>query len=370
MRANLYHKFAGVMIALPLIASISDVTAQAPTETGVPLNQINYSAYLPNDTHYNLANDSMRTWNRYLIEEGDWLFGYRSGADGNPIRNRLPKPRNGISELGVLTSSQMATQGFQTWESLGANGLNIQRVGIQKGVSNVILENDTLINPAIANDEHRFRRTLTHQLGHAVGLSDTTHNYGVMYPGTDQQPPNYLSPHNTRMYDLWRARNLLTAANATQGQPAWPLRNFAEMAIWSQTHANAGQAGPLLMTNVTPRAAAPGQIVAFNHIHVENLGNQNSTIVALTAYLSNDPVIGLSDRVIGSVTWPSGFPGHSAWSNGSLNLRIPADIPAGTYYVGLKVTEIFTDADPFNNTIVLTGDQRTNFAPIRMTITN
>lgn len=368
MRSVPLFQLAGVMIALPFLAPAHEAAAEAPTYLGATVNQVNYYMYLPDDDHFEWMNQSGSSWNSLVDGEG-WLIGYRTDSNGNPIRDRLPTYRNGDHEMGVLSSSQMVRQGFDTWESLGANGVNFIRRRDQGGIDDVIIENDTLVNPAIADDPVQHRKTLTHEFGHALGLSHDTQHFGLMYPGTFQQPPNYESVWYSRMYDMLRVRNLLQSVNESLGEPAWSLGTFTDMAVWSQTHENWNNEGSLLMTEIAPKKAASGRTLTLNQIHVENRGNQAADDVEVTVYLSDNPTITFTDHELGSFSWDN-FAGHAAWSNGSVNMQVPADIPAGTYYVGMVLLTAATEISTSNNTAILTGDYRTDFDPILVTVTN
>ena len=376
MSWTISRRFAAPLTALALIAPLHQAAAQAPSYLGWTRDVVNYLMFLPDNDHFTWAGQSMAAWNRLVganpggpFDRNDWLIGYRIDGAGNPIRNHLPSPDDGDHELGVLTSAQMVNRGYNSWSDLGANGVNYQWTQNSGGLASVIVENDSFINPAIADDADQHRKSLTHEFGHALGLSHDTFHFGLMYPGTFRQPPNYASWWYNRMYDMHRERFLLEQINDALEQRVWTIENFADMAVWSQTHDNWGSSGSLVVTDVAPATVPAGGTLTLDHLQVENRGNLAAGNVRVTAYLSTNPTISSSDREIGSFSWGS-FPGPAAWRNGSVTMRVPAGTPSGAYFVGLVLNTSASEISTANNTAILTGDHTTGFDPIRVTVTN
>lgn len=376
MQRTSFIYFIGALLFLSSFTPVRQATAQAPTYSGWTRDLINYYMFLPDDDDFTRTGQSMTAWNRLVgnnpsgpYAQNDWLIGYFVDANGNPIRDRLPTPNNGSHELGVLTSAQMATRGYDTWENLGANGVNFQWRRDIGSLAGVIVENDTFANPAITGDPAQFRKTMTHEFGHALGLSHNTFYFALMYPGTFRQPPNYSSFWYTRMIDFFFERSLLRQINGALGQTVWVLEDFADMAIWSQTHDNWGSDGLLPTTDVAPRTVSAGQLLTLDHLHVENRGTLAATSVEVVVYLSTDRFILSSDRNIGSFRWTS-FGGEGSWRNGSINVRVPSTTPAGSYHVGMILTTPTSEISSANNTVLITESNSPIFDPVIVTVTN
>ena len=99
----------------------------------------------------------------------------------------------------------MTAGGYDTWDVLSANGVCYTWVD----GNNRVRETDILINPAIAANEAQFRKSLTHELGHALTLEHETARMALLYPGTFRQPPNYASLWYSRRDDHQGVRAML-----------------------------------------------------------------------------------------------------------------------------------------------------------------
>ena len=364
------------LLLLPFV-TLDQGLAQEPSEPmylGWIRDRQSYFMFLPDDDHFEYRADSMTAWN-VLVEDNpsgpfannDWLLGFKV-RNGNPIRNHLPTPNNGDYEMGVLTSTQMENRGYDSWEDLEANGVTYRWTRTRDGLQGLVVECDVFVNPAIADDPEQHRKTLTHEFGHALALSHDTFHFNLMYPGTFRQPPNYSSIWYTRMFDLHRERFLLQEINRVLRTNVWTLEQWADMAVWSQTHANSGRHGTLLMTEVTPTRVRAGDQIRLNHIQVENRGNQPALDVRLKIYLSTNATISTQDREIGSFRWET-FAGPSSWNNGSLSVRVPTQVAPGEYHVGIILSTPTSERSEANNTAILLNDRDSNFSPQQLTVT-
>lgn len=171
-----------------------------------------------------------------------------------------------------------------------------------------------------------------------------------------------MPPYGMRQDDILGVRSRLAWVNANvEPKNRWNLKNFADMATWSQGHTNPGSSGSLVMTNLSATTVNRGNQITFRNVHLENRGNLASSNVTLKFYLSWNPTISSGDTELASYTWNT-FGGHSYWS-GPLVATVPASLAPGTYYAGWVVTTNSSDLTTGNNTAVLLRDSSASFAP-------
>jgi hypothetical protein len=317
--------------------------------------------FIPDDNNWAWTSHCRGSWNT-LVNNNLGLFAYKiTAATGQPIRNRTPVADNNENNLGVLTNAQMTAGGYDTWDVLGANGVCYRWVD----GNNRIRETDILINPAIAGNEAQFRKSLTHEYGHALTLDHETARMALLYPGTFRQPPNYASLWYSRQDDHHGVRSMLSWVNSTIAAGTWDIAQFTDMATWSQAHEHPGTTGNLVMTRISSEALHRGDTATLQFVHVENRGNVPAQNVRLKFYLSTDESISAADHEIASYTWSS----FSAWWSGSLTVRIPTTVPAGQYFLGWIVTTDTPERSSANNIAILLRDYTTGFAKVKITIT-
>ena len=317
--------------------------------------------YMPDDDNWEWSIASRGSWN-VLAESvnGFNLFAYKIDSDGDPIRNRLPVAGDRNYNVGVLTSAQMANGGYDSWADRPANG----RAYRWRDSNNRLIEADVLVNPAIANDEAQFRKTLTHEFGHAFTLLHEDKFMALLFPGTFRQPPNYASNWYSRFDDHRGIRTMLQWVNDNVAAGSWTISQFSDMATWSQAHSNPGSVGSLVMTSIAGTTLNQNAIVQMRNVHVENRGNQPAQNVNLKFYLSTNNIITSRDIEIASYTW-STF--NTYWS-GNLNVQIPADTPNGTYHVGWILTTDSSERSSANNTALLLNSHTSDFSEVTVTV--
>ncbi len=335
------------------------------------LAENNYYAWLPDNDNWQWWNDSAGNWNTIVADNPsgpDWLVGYFTSG-GNPIRDRAPVAGDGNNHTGVVSDAQLAVGGYGgTWAGWGANGINFTWYS---GVNcTEIVEVDSFVNPAISNDPEQFRKSMTHELGHALGLStDQGHEnrmFALMYPGTWRQPPNYGSAWYGRMDDMAGERVFLNNAN-THAANTWVLATWVDMATWSQTHDNWGSPGNLIMTDSSTYSGYRGDSVTIRNIQVENRGNLPASNLLMSFYFSWNPTVSDIDYLAGTAYW-STFPAEGRWSDGDWTISVPTGIPAGTYYIGWVLTINESERTTANNTAIMLRDAASNFSQRTFTV--
>ncbi|MDF3311602.1 hypothetical protein P3H15_42240 [Rhodococcus sp. T2V] len=316
--------------------------------------------FMPRDDNWAWTNHCRGSWNT-LVNNNLGLFAYKiTTSDGQPIRNRLPVANNNQNNVGVLSNAQMTAGGYDTWDVLSANGVCYRWVDS----NNRVRETDILINPAIAGNEDQFRKSLTHEFGHALTLNHETARMALLYPGTFRQPPNYSSLWYSRRDDHQGVRAMLQWVNSNIGAGTWDIAQFTDMATWSQAHDNPGAAGNLVTTRISSETVRRGDVATLNFVHLENRGNVAAQNVRLKFYLSTNEAITANDHEIASFTWNT----FTSWWSGSLNVRVPNTVPAGQYFLGWIVTTDTPERSSSNNTAILMRDHTAAFAKVRITV--
>jgi hypothetical protein len=316
--------------------------------------------YMPDDNNWAWTAHCRSSWNT-LVNNNLGLFAYKiRTSDNQPIRDRLPVAGNNQNNVGVLSNAQMTAGGFDTWDVLGANGVCYTWSDGRR-----VKETDILINPAVAGNEAQFRKSLTHEYGHALTLQHETARMALMYPGTFQQPPNYGSLWYSRRDDHQGVRAVLDWVNANIAAGSWDIAQFTDMATWSQAHANPGSAGNLVMTRLSTETVSRGGTATVQFVHIENRGNVAAQNVRLKYYLSTNEIISAGDHEIASYTWNT----FTSWWSGSLDVHIPLSVPVGQYYLGWIVSTDTPERSSSNNQAILLRDYTTGFAKVLINVT-
>ncbi len=328
----------------------------------------NYFYWMPSDDNWAWTDASGGNWNTLVNPGGgcgDWLIGFWNDASGNPIRNRVPVAGNSVFNAGVPSDALMISGGYGgDWASFSANGLTF--FWYTGADCSSIQEIDVFVNPAISGDEEQFRKSLTHEFGHALSLNHEDRLFALLYPGTWRQPPNYASTWYGRADDMRGVRASLTGTNATFPN-TWVFEQWSDMATWSQTHENTSTPGNLIMTALSTYNATQGQTISLHHMQVENRGNLSANNVVLKVYLSTNNIISSADFEVYSGSWTTFAASTSTvashWSNGTLNFTIPTSVPPGNYFVGWILTSSdASERSTANNTAILVRDATSNFS--------
>jgi hypothetical protein len=357
---------AGIPMGLPL---------EDPTDhrrCGFLTGSMNYRYLMPDNNNWSWTQAAMVDWNQIVTSGGNstWVFGnIVTGNPPMPIRNELPVANNNRNNCGVPSNAQMSAGGYSTWTSLGANGVCYRWYDSSCGR---IRETDVFANPSIGANELQFRKTMVHELGHALGLDHEDRYVAIMVSGTWRVPPNYSSNDYLRGDDIIGGRASMTAGNSnTSG--SWVLNNaWRDMLTVSQSHPNWGSAGDVgtHMTRLSTYSANGGQSVQLQRMFIENRGPQSfPSTLTLRVYLSTNNIISTADTQVASMTWPSyGAFGFS--NNFNISFTVPTTIPTGNYYVGWILSTPDSELETANNTGILMGAASAGFAELTLAVNN
>ena len=354
-------------------AGISTATLGGPDWNWCGYRTVSYNlaCWLPDNNNFNWFNDAEFDWDNAVNYSGSggWLFGFATSG-GNPIRNELPVANNGRSNGAVPSDAQMIAGGYGSWAANGSpNGICFYW---WTGNCGRITEADIFVNPVNAGDELQFRKSVVHEMGHALGLGHEDRYLADMVSGTWRAVPNYvLSSYYLKLDDLQGGRSMMAWANANAGA-SWSQASWRDIQTVGQTHPNAGTSGDIgpNVTTLSTFAANVGQTIQINRMHVENRGTAGyGGAVTLKIYFSTNNIISSADYEVWSGGWGS-YPAEGASYNFSLNITIPTTIPTGNYYIGWILTSGETQLTSSNDTAIMTRDSGGNFAQRTIAVTN
>jgi hypothetical protein len=318
--------------------------------------RMNFYYLMPDDGNFTWTQTAMIDWNHLVAPGGshEWIFGNWVDANGQPFRNWLPGPNNGENNCGVPTSTQLANAGYSTWAGWGnPAGFCLHWVASSCGR---IKEADAFVNPTLQNNQNRFRRTVVHELGHAIGFGHEDRYVAIMVSGTWRVPPNYASNLYTRGDEVNGGTTMLGWANAaTPG--SWNINEWRDMSTISQSHPNWGNPGDVgqNMTRLSTYTANGGQNITLQRMFVENRGKLGfSQPVTLRVYLSSNNVITSNDIQVAQIVWPFAAPLGVA-NNFDIGFTVPNNIPSGDYFIGWIITTTEQELSTPNNTAILVG---------------
>ena len=332
----------------------------------------NFFLLLPADDQWNWFLGSATDWNDQVDPTNptgsQYLVGVVFDSNSQPIRDHQPFLANGLDEAGNPTDAELTFGGYGTWASLGSpNGICFRI--FSGGACARIIETDTFVNPVNNGNEPQFRKTLTHELGHALGLDHEDRYPAIMVAGTWRVPPNYVSYRYARVDDLEGIRSRIAYAN-TQSPGSFREAQWSDMATYGQSHPSIGNSADVqnYMATISETTFPLYRNVTLSRLYVENRGTASAGQVQLRVYFSLNPIISVSDYLVFTGGWSS-FPGRTAWNDGSVTFKVPDTVPPGTYYVGWMLEAVNLDLDASNNIAVMSQPYSGGFAPRTITVT-
>jgi len=257
---------------------------------------------------------SMSSWNHYASD----VFRVRTTPTSNW------RYGDGVFDLaGWPDSATMKSQFGSTWEALG----NPWAITFQRFNGRTIVEADMALNPAQAwtlDDEwvyngsgaRSFRRTMTHELGHMLGLD---HNFGGL--SLMNYPPDEYRPFPVPFMD--------DAEGVRQIYPARVVQT-ADLGIYlfrSIGYQNWVQAD-------FPASVRRGSSFTVTNYHLENAGTQRFGTVSVEWYLTTVRNFNGSNFYLGTTTYPelNRFEFFDPPST-ARTLTVPSGVPAGSYFL-------------------------------------
>jgi hypothetical protein len=256
----------------------------------------------------------MSSWNHYAsgvfrvfaTPTGTWRYG------------------DGVFDLaGWPNSATMKQQFGSTWEELA----NPWAITFQRFNGRTIIEADIALNPAQAwtlDDEwvydgssaRSFRRTMTHELGHMLGLD---HNFGGLsvmnYP-----PDNYRPFPVPYMDDAEGARQIYPAQVVETADLGIYLFRSAGYQNWVQAD--------------FPSSVRIGSSFTVTNYQLENVGTKRFDTLAVEWYLTTARNFNGANFYLGTTTYPAlnRFEFFDPPST-ARTLTVPAGVPAGSYFL-------------------------------------
>jgi hypothetical protein len=192
-----------------------------------------------------------------------------------------------------------------------------------------------------ANGPALYGATAVHELGHTLGFHHNFNNLSVM---------NYYQDF---------AAQYITATDvlAARAQYGAQTQNVTDMAIYPFIVDPAKQQYEMTnMADISVASVAPGGTINLHNLMIENIGTTALSNVQWRFYLSTDANITTSDILLGGASYTS-FPNAAFDDDGGegIDLVVPANTPAGNYFVGSLVTYNTTSLDtiPYNNSFVI-----------------
>ena len=237
---------------------------------------------------------------------------------------------NRVFEIaGFVNDTTMTAQFGTTWAALGAIAVTFLR----KDGSGVITEADIAINPSVSwtlDDESLYngsssqalRQSLTHELGHMLGLDHQFDYLAIMNYAPNRFRGNVL-PY---MDDVAGARALYPslAVDSTD------LGVYLFRSIGTQNWQEA----------TIPSSVRIGSRLTVNDYHVENVGTRSVAAPRIEWYLTTQRNFRSTYHYLGASTYSRLDPFHFFTPSAmSVSFTIPSAVPPGNYYLAAFIRD-------------------------------
>jgi hypothetical protein len=268
----------------------------------------------------------MSIWNRYAGN----LFRVRAQPTGTWAW------RNGVFDLaGFPSNTQMQNQFDYTW---GSTTLGIC---FSRWTSGPIIEADIALNPAYSwtvnervgttqGSAQSFRQTMLHELGHAWGLKHPWETQNVWWDSVmNYAPQAYRFAH-------------LFADDTTAVRKAFPGTGLRDLLISSyRTRDNTSSNNPTYLAGKpTPSTVRAGNnFTLTNPIKIENTGTTNIVNPKVEIYLVPQRLSWNNSRYLKTASYSLTVKPYSTVYLNLGSIKIPTNVPNGTYFVGYFIRD-------------------------------
>jgi hypothetical protein len=286
------------------------------------------------EQHYLAA---MGLWN--LVPASTFTYSYATNDQDFPIDNF-----DGFSDTAAVAAADLGpgVLGVTYLVNDGASWFDMDQLyaDVPEGVGWIFEPNPgcDLVTAPLVNG-FSFLLVATHELGHSLGLGHDP--IGDEPPGTpflvQTMNPRYPSGGpigQENIIELHTDDRNGTRFLYPNSGPSGPAVVDLANASYTFSSTEVGKAIPVFFT---PPAVDPAAELTLRTV-IENFGTTNEFNVRLGYYLSTDPLIEPSDQLIADVRFDLAFEDAQDFD---AVVDMPADLPAGTYYVG----SIFDDLD-------------------------
>ncbi|MEE2907007.1 MAG: hypothetical protein VX527_04155, partial [Planctomycetota bacterium] len=220
-----------------------------------------------------------------------------------------------------------------------------------------LIESSVTFNPYVSWEKdfhvggaYHYGNVLMHELGHVVGLQqvncEPVESYTFDFPSIMMAASRSVveDGRGLHMIDALLLRSFYDVIRPT---PAF--HDIGVESWWANGHPKS--------TEVEPAVVTAGEEITLDRFTVENIGTDAVYDIRVQIYLSENTTITTSDIKLGNKVRLTHLNQAGIWEGGATR-TIPWWVPAGTYYVGLRVSigaSASGDDYVFNNATYLTS---------------